>query len=352
MLFKQQLINGWLKAIYTQDKVIWWLYILYPLRALVQLITSYRYKRYLNTRDNKSALRRPVWVIGNLTLGGTGKTPTLIAIVKLLRQQGIKPGVISRGFGSKCNYPYMVTSVDNPEQVGDEALLLAGTLCPVVIDPNRLQAAQYILDNCECDLILSDDGLQHYNLPRDLELVVVDNLRQFGNQQQLPMGPLREDMTRLKTVDAVLINHKTAAKGVRQFNSQSPQFNMHLQTCTINSLDNSVSMEINEWLEKYQSRTIHAMAAIGDPNSFYRMLESLGINCITHSFADHHPYSLDDFADVKATDIVIMTEKDAVKCVKYKSRFSLWYIKIHLELEPALQQWLLDKIAQIKSAID
>lgn len=295
--------NRWVEAWYRGSI---WLYALLPLTGLFRVIATMR-RRYLR-RFAQRKLTVPVLVVGNISVGGTGKTPVIIALVHHLRTRGYKPGVISRGYGARApSYPLVVTEETPVQHSGDEPLLIAqATGCPVCVDPDRVAAGERLVA-LGCDIILSDDGLQHYRLGRDLEIAVVDAERRFGNGWCLPTGPLREPISRLRQVDWVLVNggapgamEDIPGKGVamtlrpdhwRRFGEQEP-----------------LPLDYFE-----QGTRVHAVAGIGNPQRFYQTLRSLGIAPLEHDFPDHHQYTLEELQFTEPWPVV-MTAKDAVKC--------------------------------------
>jgi len=251
----------------------------------------------------------PIIVVGNITVGGTGKTPLVIWLVDFLCQHGFQPAVISRGYKAKCTtFPHQITKDDSAEMVGDEALLIAKHCkCPVMISPKRVTAVKKLLANKTCNIIVSDDGLQHYALGRDIEIAVIDGARRFGNGFCLPTGPLREPQKRLNTVDFVVINGKTATK--------ETGYKMQLQPIGFYDLKAPDTIQPPKLLH---NQTVHAVAGIGNPERFFQTLRDLKIKLIPHPFPDHHDFSPRDleFGDEK---IIVMTEKDAVKCGDFTS---------------------------------
>jgi len=275
----------------------------------------------------------PIIVVGNLSVGGTGKTPFVLWLVHLLKRNGFKPGIVSRGVGGqKQQYPRWVSATDNPSEVGDEAVMLAKRSdCPLVICIDRVAAVRTLLQKSGCDIIVSDDGLQHYALHRDIEIVVIDGERGLGNQCLLPAGPLRELPSRLKKVNFI----------VRQGGSALPtEFTMQLQG------EEAVSL-INEQLKKpltdFSNQRIHAVAAIGNPKRFFDSLKKYHLNIIEHSFPDHYLFKKEDlhFDD----DLpILMTEKDAVKCKTF-ALSNYWYVPVDAEIESHLSSALLAKLS-------
>lgn len=271
-----------------------------PLSGLFRLITAIRRIAYQRGWLASEQLPVPVIIVGNISVGGSGKTPLVLWLAAQLQQLGWRPGIISRGYGGHANvYPLTVTDNISAEQCGDEPKLLAiRSQCPVVVAPDRVAAGRQLLNETDCNVIISDDGLQHYRLQRDLELVVVDAKRQFGNGFCLPAGPLREPKSRLNNVDFIIWHGETTA-----------DWTMHLQIGDVVSLLDQKPQPLTEW----RGKKVHAVAGIGDPSRFFRQLQNAGLQVIEHAFTDHHQYAA---ADIQFGDKlpVLMTEKDAVKC--------------------------------------
>lgn len=251
----------------------------------------------------------PVVVVGNLTVGGSGKTPLVLWLVEALRAQGWRPGIISRGYGGSAEGVRVVAPDSDSAAVGDEPLLLARrSRAPVVVGRDRVAAGQALLAaHPECNVIVSDDGLQHYRLQRAVELVVFDG-RGGGNQQLLPAGPLREPMRRLNSVTAVVWNAPVPSGALPV--GVPPQFRMILSAQRFHALSDASCQCTADDL---RGKRLHAVAGIGDPSRFFVQLAQLGLEFEPHPFPDHHPYCPDDLA-FAATGVLLMTEKDAVKC--------------------------------------
>lgn len=262
----------------------------------------------------------PVIIVGNITVGGTGKTPLIIWLAQLLQAHGFKPGLISRGYGGRSEtWPQRVTNDSDVKRVGDEAMLIARrTSCPMVVGPDRVKAAELLLTDNQCDVILSDDGLQHYALGRDIEIAVVDGERLFGNGHCLPAGPLREPISRIKEVDCVVVNGTQA---------EDHQFSMVLEGLTAINL---VSGEVKP-LQDFAAVECHAVAGIGNPGRFFTLLEEAGIVCWAHAFPDHYAFQPGDI-EFNA-EPVLMTEKDAVKCMAF-AKNTHWYVPVAAVVEP------------------
>jgi tetraacyldisaccharide 4'-kinase len=326
----------WARAWYGQSS---WAYCLLPLSCLLALIA--RLRKWALVRFVQQQVSVPVVVIGNISVGGTGKTPLIIALVQYLQQQGYRPGVVSRGYGGKAPvYPYLLDSQSTAAMSGDEPLLIyQGTRCEVCVAPDRLAAARRLVDS-GCDIILSDDGLQHYKLGRAMEIAVIDGQRSFGNGFLLPAGPLREPVSRLKKVDMVVVNNppkRPLHLGVQE------HFSMHIQARAWRQLSSGREVALGDMEFKTQ---IHALAGIGNPERFFRTLDDLGLCYYAHAFDDHHDFQASDFAGFNH-DAVVMTEKDAVKCAAFAQ--PEWYaLLVGAELTTHFWQVFQNKLAAIK----
>lgn len=290
------------KTWYTKNIFI---YFLWPFSMVFRGIVFFR--RLFILRFCQKKFSTPIIVVGNISVGGVGKTPLVIAIAERYAKQGLKVGIVSRGYRSTVqSFPYLVKKDDSAEIVGDEPLLLAlRTDCPVVIDPNRSSAVQYIIKNFKPDLIISDDGLQHYKLGRKVEIVVIDGNRGFGNGLCLPVGPLRESLSRLKEVDLIIIN------GEHQDNLQfSNMHKMYLKPEFLYACESRQLVPI----DSINTKAL-AIAAIGNPDRFFQTLETLGLKTENKKYPDHYKFSKNDFIGINKP--IIMTEKDYVKCREF-----------------------------------
>lgn len=276
------------------------------------------------------AAPRPVIVVGNLTVGGAGKTPFVIWLVEELAEAGYRPAVISRGYGGDSDqYPVLVADCNDPRVVGDEPAMIAQRCqCPVVVSPKRIDAIQTLLERTDCDVIVSDDGLQHYAMGRDVEIAIIDS-RRFGNGKLLPAGPLREPVKRLKSVDFVVARDE-------------PEAGEFSYTLTNAGFVNVATQQRLAELPGEPKQTVHAVAGIGHPGQFFEQLKTNGLDVIEHPFPDHHHFTADDlrFDDGKP---VVMTEKDAVKCRAFATAND-WYLKVDADVDPQLVQQIITKI--------
>ncbi|MBY4675265.1 tetraacyldisaccharide 4'-kinase [Marinobacterium arenosum] len=297
--------------------------------------------RFVVTRRRAAAKQAwqppvPLVVVGNITLGGTGKTPLVAWLVERARQAGFRPGIVSRGYKAKPPaLPWVVEASGNPAQCGDEPLMLARRCgCPVVIDPNRVQAARHLLERFDCDLIISDDGLQHHALGRDLELVVIDGVRGLGNGHCLPAGPLREPAERLSSVDFVISN------GRPKPSLERVDVQMRLQPQRYRALDGA---ELP--LEHFSGERVHAVAGIGNPKRFFDTLASLGVSFMPHPFPDHHAYTADELQFEPPLPL-LTTEKDAIKWAGLGLRQG-YYLEVAAELPETFAAALLQRLTEI-----
>lgn len=264
-------------------------------------------------------LETPIIIVGNITVGGTGKTPLVIWLVEYFKAKGFRPGVIGRGYAGKpSKKPQQVQADSNPFTVGDEPVLIArNTGCPVAVSVQRQRAAAALIKHCGCNLILSDDGLQHYALGRDIEIAVIDGHRRFGNGYCLPAGPLRETISRLETVDFVIGKHIADGNEYRMD---------YVYRDLVSVCDQNRQLPI----EAFRGKSVHAIAGICNPDHYFAYLSKHGLNIIVHKFADHHRYSTNDINFNDGLPVV-MTEKDAVKCTDFADERH-WYLPIRAAL--------------------
>lgn len=277
----------------------------------------------------------PVLVVGNITVGGTGKTPVVIALANWLQEQGWRPAIVSRGYGGRSTrQARRVLPDSDPREVGDEPLLLARHAgCPVAVCRRRIDAVALLLRETDCDVILTDDGLQHYALHRDLELCVVSGARRFGNGWCLPAGPLREPASRLRQVDYVL------CVGAAQ-EGEWPVQRILGELRGVDDAQRRASLSL------LRGQRVHAVAGIGDPQQFFASLREAGLDIVEHPFPDHHVYLAHDLAFNDGQPIV-MTEKDAVKCQNLCST-NAWCLQSHAQLDPGWLQQLAARLASLR----
>ncbi len=292
MKLSDRLISSW----YEQAPVPWWCV---PLEKLYGWLGNLHRSAYRRGWLRPRMLSLPVMVVGNLTVGGTGKTPLTLALVEAMRARGYHPGVVSRGYGGTQREPCLLTEMPDPAQVGDEPCLLKASAVPVAVGRDRAAAAR-LLQNAGCDLIVSDDGLQHYRLGRHVEIAVVDGIRRFGNGRLLPAGPLREPCLRWHRMEFRVCN------GGRALSTEIP---MQLESSTACCLLDGREQP----LEAFRGQRVHAVAGIGHPERFFDSLRAYGLDVMVHPFADHHAFVPADLAFAEGWPL-LMTVKDAVKC--------------------------------------
>lgn len=293
-----------------------------------------RFRRFLYRQGylKSRKVTCPVIVVGNISVGGTGKTPLVIALAERLKQEGYHPAIVSRGYGGQNKVARLVSEYSSAHEVGDEVVLMAKkTACPVAVAVKRVEAAQLICEKTACDVILTDDGLQHYALQRDIEIAVVDGERRFGNNNCLPGGPLREPLERLKEVDFIIVN------GTAQEEREIPM------TITAEIAINLKTGE-EKPLADFKGQNCHAIAGIGNPERFFNLLLAKGLNPKNHPFPDHHIFKAKHI-NFKDSLPILMTEKDAVKCTELAND-KHWHVPISANLPDAFFERLLNLLKQ------
>lgn len=288
---------------------------LLPLSWLFQLVSFLRRSFYKLFHTNAAIEDVCIIVVGNITVGGTGKTPFVSYLAQLSKEKDLKVGVVARGYGRTDEY-VLIEVLDDSDavEVGDEALMLKQQIsCPIVVAADRNKAVKCLNDKYDLDVIISDDGLQHYNLARDYEIIVVDGEREFGNGRCLPAGPLREPVSRLNQADIVISNGENSAYEYQY-------------TVIHNNLVYLINSSEHKALVEFANTEVHAVAGIGNPKRFFAMLENVGINVIPHIFPDHYAYKQSDL-EFNDKLPIIMTEKDAVKCSRF-NKDNTWYLPI------------------------
>jgi subfamily B ATP-binding cassette protein MsbA len=295
-----------------------WLYLLLPFSLVFSYLTNRRRRKFIKSKKLSYKSEIPLIVVGNLTIGGTGKTPLVAYIASELVKKGYKPGLVSRGYGGKFRETLHVTNDTPVKQTGDEAQILSKLNLPFYIDKNRVRAIKTLEENHDCDVIISDDGLQHYNMNRDIEIVVIDGKRRFGNNLTFPAGPLRESKTRLSSVDFIVNNSGPTQEDEHLMNISPAKF-VHLKS--------GKSYPIEKWPMHKQ---VHAVAGLGNPGRFFDLLARLGFEIIRHPFPDHHNF---DESNIFYLDHlpIIMTEKDASKCRSFDNN-KIWYLTIEADV--------------------
>ncbi|MCL1068305.1 tetraacyldisaccharide 4'-kinase [Shewanella olleyana] len=322
----QSLVN----KIWYQGHPAKWL--LLPLSWLFGLISYLRRVGFKLGLSQAETLPVPVVIVGNITAGGSGKTPTVIYLINLLRQQGYNPGVISRGYGVNIDGVKAVIATDKATEVGDEpAMIVARTQVPMVVGAKRIDAAKSLLSEFDVDVIISDDGLQHYALARDIELAIVDGQRRYGNECLIPAGPLREGLWRLNTIDWVINNGGEA---------QANEVCMSLEPSALKSVD---PLNNSQWLHQ----DAVAMAGIGNPQRFFDSLHTLGYSITqTKAFEDHQAFNEEELKQLSLQSPLIMTEKDAVKCRDFAQQ-NWWYLPVNAKLDESFDLAFLNRLKEV-----
>jgi tetraacyldisaccharide 4'-kinase len=311
---------------WTRRGALAWL--LWPLSLVFGVVV---FLRKALTRRWRAGI--PVIIVGNIVVGGSGKTPLVLWIAEHLRAKGWHPAIVSRGYPMKIAPSRAVTLVSDPAEVGDEPVLLARRSgCPVWVGADRLAVIRALrAAHPEVDVVVLDDGLQHYRLARDLEIAVVD-ARGFGNGFLLPAGPLREPRWRLRSVDAV-VSHDAAVPG-------------HAMTLEGSEFHRMTDARERRTASGFAGRKVHAVAGIGDPDRFFRHLARLGLEPLPHPFPDHHPFRAEEleFGDGLA---VVLTEKDAVK-LRAVARPHWWVLPVTARLDAAFGDWLIGRLDEFR----
>ena len=307
-----------------------WLYILAPLTFLFSSLVKARRNSYINNPKKVWNSSKPIIVVGNISMGGTGKTPLVKFIASELAKRGFKPGLVSRGYGGKYSGTLEVSSETTYKQTGDEAQILAKLNIPFFIDKNRSRAARKLQEKHDVDVVISDDGLQHYAMGRDIEIAVIDGARRLGNGLAFPAGPLREPKSRLSEVDFI-VNNGGPTEGDEILMTLSPAKFIHLNSGKEYSVD--------KWPMHNQ---VHAIAGVGNPNRFFDLLLRLGFEFDKNPFPDHHKYNKRDLYYLDHLPI-LMTEKDAAKCKHFKNS-KIWYLSIESKIESQFIDKLEEKL--------
>lgn len=308
--------------------------ILYPASILYRLTSRQKRKQYLNHPSTRYRSPIPVIVVGNITVGGNGKTPVVIWLTKVLQRMGFRPGIISRGYGGRSKvFPTQVTKETPAELIGDEPKMITNrTMSPVVVAPIRSQAIKLLID-LDVNVVISDDGLQHYAMDRDIEFLVIDGKRRFGNGKFLPLGPLREPLDRLDRVDFIINN------GGPTFGREIP---MVLEP------DLAINLLSGRRVNPCSLGSVDAFAGIGHPIRFFQTLEQMGMKVRTKvAFKDHQRYSGKILAPfLQSTRNIIMTEKDAVKCHKFASA-DWWYLPVNVKLKAGDRDKIISRLKEV-----
>jgi len=323
-----------LERVWYQHRWYHWplLCLLAPLSLLFWALSALRRLAFIVGVKQTEKVSAAVVIVGNISVGGNGKTPLVVCLAQWLRQEGYRPGILSRGYGGNSNtYPVSVTAESLAQEVGDEPVLMRQhVLCPMVVDPLRPRGALMLIEQHKCDVILCDDGLQHYALERDIEIVVMDGNRRCGNEFLLPMGPLREGLWRLDKADFVVLNGGLATRGE------------HLMSLAPGRLVNVKYPNQSKSLTDFASPVI-AAAGIGNPQRFFELLAAKQVKlkaCL--SFADHYQFKESDLPQ----ETVLMTEKDAVKC-RHFAHDDWWYLPVSAKLTEQFKQQFLLKLKSV-----
>jgi tetraacyldisaccharide 4'-kinase len=317
------MMSEWLQKIWYSQFSPWHL-LLVPFSWVFGLLTLLRRFAYRSGVLRVMRLPVPVIVVGNITVGGTGKTPLVIWLTQQLAAAGYRPGIISRGYGGRHLRPMSVAADADPGIVGDEPVMMASrTGVPVWVGRDRVAVGEALLaQHPECDIIICDDGLQHYRLWRNFEIVVVDGERRFGNGRLLPAGPLRESESRLRTVDAVVCNGSAGQPDWLAMELVPEKFRRVLDDAEVSDS------------QEFFGKRIMAMAGIGNPARFFSLLRRLGVQAEVRAFPDHHGYRREDLM-IPGVDAILMTEKDAVKCRAF-AQAHVWYLPVAARLDGRL----------------
>lgn len=326
-MWRDQLVAAWYQKKLTRLTLA-----LKPLSWLFGLVVWLRRLLYQGGFLSVYALRVPVIVVGNISVGGTGKTPTVVALALYLKSQGFKVGIISRGVGGLSGrtplrvYPYTEASL-----AGDEAVLIAQqTGCPMVVCRSRVLAAHYLLKNEDCDVVISDDGLQHYRLKADIKIALVDQARRYGNECLLPAGPLREPVSRLAAFDFALTTGKSGDIILKP-----------LHWCSLRQPMQTLA------LTAFAGQKANVLAGISNPQAFFETVSSLGVQGHYHPFKDHYAYRAQDLVFVPPLP-VLMTHKDAVKCAAFILP-DAWYLSQTAILPESFQQAVIQKLKEVSA---
>ena len=330
-------LGGLVQAWYGDQR---WVRLLAPLGAAFRRLAVRRRQRFLSGRKPGWRAPAPVVVVGNIAAGGTGKTPLVIWLARWLKERGMSVGVVSRGYGGKASYPLLVDADTPASQCGDEAGLIARRAeCPVVVDPDRVRAVRALLDRQAVDVVIADDGLQHYALAREVEIAVVDGARGVGNGLCLPAGPLREPPSRLVECDWVVAN------GVASGLVADESVMVAVPTAFVN-LGSGERVAPEQWVAR-ELRPVLAVAGIGNPDRFHETLRGLGLSPTIRSFPDHHRFKARDLA-TKAKTVVVVTEKDAGKLRQLNGAAGspledVWYLEIAMQFAEPVD----DKLTEV-----
>ena len=342
MRFADRLVAAWYRRTLTPLTAA-----LTPLAAVFVAASALRRACFRSGLIRAQRLRVPVIVVGNITVGGSGKTPLVAALAEALAARGWRPGIVSRGHGRKgdgaaAEVPRLVGRDSDAAHAGDEPVLLARSGFPVAVARDRAAAGRALLAaHPDCNVILADDGLQHYRLARDFEIAVVDAARGVGNGWRLPAGPLREAPSRLAAVDALVL----LVTDVALHETWPGAWRMTLEGDTFHRVD---APALTATAAAFGGGGVHAVAGIGNPARFFAQLEALGIHAAAHAFPDHHRFAAADVA-IAGASAILMTEKDAVKCAAFADE-RCWYLPVRAQIDPALVARIEEKIRGSQAA--
>lgn len=309
---------------------------------------EYLFKKLSSRRKAKHSMRaprapKPVIIVGNIVVGGTGKTPVIIALARLLIAQGIRPGIISRGYGRTSEALHIVGPKSTPALAGDEPLeIYQATKCPIVVSEDRNFAVEVLVKSADIDIVLSDDGLQHYNLTRQMEIAVFNQFHGAGNGHCLPVGPLRESVSRLHSVNFVLINQSPPDHSSLRDIREHVHNDFSVEPVSWVNVRTGEERALNELLPELKDKNLCAVAGIGQPEKFFNSLSSLGLSFTKSAKVDHANYSREDFKESKF-DGFLMTAKDAVKCKEIAPDNS-WFLKVEALLPDEFKQMFLEDV--------
>ena len=351
-------LSPWQKKIesywYTRPGPLW---LLFPLELLFAFASKIAHKQD-SARQRNFAV--PILVVGNISVGGTGKTPALINLLLFFKEKGLTPGVVSRGYGRNTDLPFIVNETSRSADVGEEPLLIyQQSACPVSVHSDRQFAAEFLLKmHPECNVILADDGLQHYKLKRDFELALVDAERLFGNGHLLPLGPLREKPNRLESVNWIVLNERNGAalnaeQALASVVSDKQKVSVaRLHVNTVQHIQSGAELEISAFKHALNTQKLHAIAAIGHPEAFFTSLHLMSTDIETHSFPDHYVWRAEELVCFSGQHL-ICTSKDAVKVRELLSKYpqldaSHWYfLQVELALDQNVKQNIYDAIMKL-----
>lgn len=323
---------------YSRSKVLW---LFWPINLLFLLLVVAKRFLYQTGVLKINRFKKPVVVVGNISVGGTGKTPFINQLVRLLAKKGIKAGIVSRGYLCKVDrFPHQVVECNRTNEVGDEAFMQFADLnrrsnlnIPIVIDPDRSRAVRFMIENNQVDIVISDDGMQHYQMGRVLEIVLFDAERRFGNQFILPLGPLREPLWRIRQADFVVQNGHS-------YNDYSE----YRSTLKVTSFVHILSGEKLS-TSNFSGKKVNAIAGIGHPDRFFKSLEAVSLITRRKVLPDHYDFTKADFDDF-GNETVIMTEKDSVKCLSFALE-NWYYLKVEMQFEENLRHELVSEISKL-----